>query len=1163
MTEFVHLHNHTDYSLLDGAMKIDDMVSKAKSLGMSSIAITDHGNMFGALNFYEKCREKEIKPIVGCEFYMAEGSRKVKSGTEFGNKYYHLILLAKDNTGYRNLMKLNSTSYIDGYYYKPRIDFEVLEQYHEGLVCSSACIAGVVPKLIINGKLDEAAAMAMKFNDIFGKGNYFLELQDHGIPEEKISNRGLIEISKKTGIPVIATNDIHYLNREHASAQEILICIGTQKTINDPNRMTFYNDEFYMKSPDEMAALFPYAPEAISNTKLIEEMCNLVIDFPGAKFPIFEIPPEFPTQGDYLRHLTYEGLKQRYPVITDEIKQRVEYELDTIINMKFPGYFLIVADFINWSKDHGIPVGPGRGSGAGSIVAYCLKITDIDPLKYDLLFERFLNIERVSLPDFDVDFANEGRQQVIDYVTRKYGAEKVGQIITFGTLKAKAVIKDVARVLEIPFAESNDIAKLIPDMPHKKASLATMLGEVEKYRNDPELSVFPELTGIPKLIAIKEKGGVYERLFKESKYLENMARHASLHAAGIVIGEQELSEYVPLFKGTKDDKANSVATQYTMDKIEQCGLVKMDFLGLKTLDVIKHSEELIRKRVPDFDSSTIPMDDKKTYAMLSSGKSAAVFQFESMGMQKVLREAKPTCIEDLIALNALFRPGPMENIPKFCSCKNGKDKITYPHPDLEPVLKNTYGVIVYQEQVMKVAQIIGGFSLGNADILRRNMSKKKEDKLLAQKKEFLEGAEAKGYSKELAQKIFDDLIPFSRYGFNKSHAAAYSVVAYRTAYLKCHYPAEFMAANLTNEIGNPDHFKMYLAEAKAMKLKVLPPTINVSEKFFTVDQGKIVYGIQGIKDTGDAVVDEILRARKDGPFKNFDDFLKRVDLRILNKRVVDSLIKAGVFDELEPNRAKLAYNAERLADYYAAEQEKEKMGMISLFGDDDVAMQPMAMEDVADWDLKEKLAFEKERLGFYVSGHPLDKYKKAYQKYVTLPMNNLKLAVKGRKYVIIGLVKNIRNIITKKKTAMGVVTIETFDGDLDIVIFEKQWKVAHPLITEDKAMAFIGQVDMRNPDSPQLRCDEVKEIDDLVKSQVGHSSVHLVLEEPWNSQQLNKLREFMLDHEGNCQVFLHLPLRLYDKEIIVKANHLIKVKSDFEIPEDSELKTIVSDIWTE
>ena len=1160
MTEFVHLHNHTDYSLLDGAMKIDDMVAKAKGLGMSSIAITDHGNMFGALNFYEKCRENGIKPIVGCEFYMAEGSRKIKTGTEFGNKYYHLILLAKDNTGYRNLMKLNSTAYIDGYYYKPRIDFEVLEQHHEGLVCSSACIAGVVPKLIINGKLDDAEAMAMRFSDIFGRGNYFLELQDHGIPEEKVSNKGLIEISRRTGIPLIATNDIHYLNREHSTAQELLICIGTQKTINSPGRLTFYNDQFYMKSPDEMAALFPYAPEAIRNTKLIEEMCNLEIEFPGPRFPIFEIPAEFPTQGDYLRHLTYEGLKKRYPVITDEIRQRVEYELNTIIDMEFPGYFLVVADFINWSKDHGIPVGPGRGSGAGSIVAYCMKITDIDPLKYDLLFERFLNKDRVSLPDFDVDFANEGRQQVIDYVTKKYGEEKVGQIITFGTLKAKAVIKDVARVLEIPFAESNEIVKLIPDMPHKKASLASMLGEVEKFRQDPELCKVPELVGIPELMAIREKGGVYERLFKESKYLENMNRHSSLHAAGIVIGEKELSEYVPLFKGTKDDKANSVATQYTMDKIENCGLVKMDFLGLKTLDVIKHCEELIRKKEPDFDAGTIPMDDRKTYQMLSAGKSTAVFQFESPGMQKVLKEAKPTCIEDLIALNALFRPGPMDNIPKFCSCKNGKEKITYPHPDLEPVLRNTYGVIVYQEQVMKVAQIIGGFSLGNADILRRNMSKKKVDKLLAQEKEFLEGAQRKGYDVNLAKKIFDDLIPFSRYGFNKSHAAAYSVVAYRTAYLKCHYPAEFMAANLTNEIGSPDHFKMYLDETKAMRLKILPPTINVSEKFFTVDQGKIVYGIQGIKDTGDAVVDEIVRARAaGGPFRSFDDFLKRVDLRVLNKRVIDSLIKAGVFDELEPNRAKLACNAERLIDYHSSEQEKEKMGMISLFGDDEEAMQPMPMEEVPDWDMREKLAFEKERLGFYVSGHPLDKYKHYYQKYVTLPMNDIKNATPGRKYVIIGLVKNIRNILTKSNASMGVVTIETFDGDLDIVLFSQKWKEYQGMVAMDAALAFTGQIDLRGQ-NPQLRCEEVHEIKDL-SAHSSSSQVHIRLGNSFTEQQLQKLREYMLDHEGSCSVFLHI--QDSGKETVVLATHQIKVSGDFNVPEESELHQFITDIWKE
>ena len=724
--------------------------------------------------------------------------------------------------------------------------------------------------------------------------------------------------------------------------------------------------------------------------------------------------------------------------------------------------------------------------------------------------------------------------------------DRVGQIATFGTLKAKAVVKDVARVLDIPFDESNRITKFILDVLPDEAKAEHVTSLLEwSIRVSPELQ------------ETRARGGVYEELFDVSLRLENLSRHVSTHACGVVIGQTPLKNYVPLYK---DPKSGGISTQYTMNNLERCGLVKMDFLGLKTLDVIKHTEELIRKRGIEFDVRSIPMDDKKTYQMMSEGKSIAVFQFESIGMQKVLKDAKPTSIEDLIALNALFRPGPIKYIPQFCNCKNGKEKIHYPHPDLEPLLKNTYGVIVYQEQVMKVAQIIGDFSLGNADILRRNMSKKKVDKLLAQKTEFMEGAKKNGYSVEIAEKIFKDLEAFAGYGFNKSHAAAYSVLAYRTAYLKCHYPAEFMAANLTNEIGNPDHFKMYLEETKAMKLKILPPTINVSEKFFTVDKGKIVYGIQGIKDTGDAVVDEVLKTRKDGPFKSFDDFLKRVDLRVLNKRVVDSLIKAGVFDELEPNRAKLAYNAERLIDYYAAEQEKEKMGMISLFGDDDVAMQPLAMEDVPDWELKEKLAFEKERLGFYVSGHPLDKYKRIYNKYVTLPMNDLKHATPGRKYVIIGLVKEIRNIITKNKSAMGVVTIETFDGDLPVVFFSKPWADYQPLIAEDKALAFTGQIDLRNIDSPQLRGEKVEEIDEI-KTHSSFSQVHIVIEEPFSEMQLEKLKEYMIDHEGGCSVFLHI--KGSDNETVVQVNHLIKVKGDFDVPEESELRQFITDIWKE
>lgn len=1157
MSDFVHLHNHTDYSLLDGALKIDDMVNRAVEFGMKSIAITDHGNMFGAINFYNKCRKAGIKPIVGCEFYEAEGSRKIKSGTEFGNKYYHLILLAKDYTGYRNLMKLCSTAYVDGFYYKPRIDMEVLEKYHEGLICSSACIAGSVPRLIINNKQDEALKKAMMYRDLFGKENYFLELQDHGIPEERISNRGLIEISRRTGIPLIATNDIHYLNRENASAQEVLICIGTQKTINDTNRMTFYNNEFYMKSPEEMIRLFADVPEAISNTKLIEEMTDLTINFPGAKLPDFEIPPQFESQTDYMKHIVYEGAKKRYSDLTPDILKRIEYELDTIIKLKFVGYFLIVWDFINYAKEHDIPVGPGRGSGAGSIVAYCMRITDIDPLKYGLLFERFLNTERVSLPDFDVDFANEGRQEVIDYVTRKYGAEKVGQIITFGTLKPKAVIKDVARVLGLSFNDSQEIVNLIPDKADRDMSIASLLGEVAKFREDPEKKEKPELAGIPELIELKNRGGVYERLFNEAKYLENMSRNTSLHAAGIVIGQTELSDYVPLYKGTKDDKANSIATQFTMDKLEDCGLVKMDFLGLKTLDVIKNCEILIRKREKDFSAENIPDDDPETFEMLSAGKSAAVFQFESAGMQQILKDAKPTCIEDLIALNALYRPGPMENIPQFCNCKNGKEKIKYPHIDLEPILKSTYGVIVYQEQVMQVVQKIGGFSLGKADILRRYMSKKKIKEMEKMKDEFIPGAKERGYDEKLATDIFDLLIPFSKYGFNKSHAAAYSVVAYKTAYLKKHYPAEFMAANLTNEIGNPDNFKLYLGEVRNMGIKMLPPNINISDKYFSVNKGQIIYGIQGIKNTGGAVVEEIIHKRNTGgPFKSFCDFLKRVDLRIVNKRVLDSLIKAGLFDSLDKNRAKLAMNADALSDYFSEEQEKEKMGMMSLFGEDDSSMQPPAMEEIPDWDIKERLEYEKERLGFYASGHPMDKYRSEYDKYTTLDMLNLERAPLGRNYTVIGMVKEIKIFTTKKSHEnMASVTLSTFDADLNTVIFPKLWKEIYGNIAEGKVLAFTGKLD-KSRDMLQLICEKVQETKELGNH--AYNQVHISLNSSFTEENLVSLREFLLDRSGHCSVFLHL-----NRNTVIRATNQLRVQEDLSVPENSVLSEFIDDIWKE
>ncbi|HPC71927.1 MAG TPA: DNA polymerase III subunit alpha, partial [Treponema sp.] len=812
MTDFVHLHVHSDYSLLDGAASVKSLISKAKALGMKHLALTDHGNMFGALKFYKECKAAEINPIIGSEFYMTSGSRFDKKGSETGNAYHHLVLLATNEQGYRNLMKLSSLSYTEGFYYKPRIDEELLVRYHEGLIGLSACLGGEIPSLLLEGKAEEALSRARHLRDILGDDNFYLELQDHGLPEQKKVNPLLIELSKRTGIPLVATNDIHYLDKEDSVAQDILLCISTNKKRNELSRMRFETSEFYLKSGDEMAALFPDTPEAILNTVRIAERCHTSIPLPGPMLPDFELPPPFTNGADYIRHLTYEGLKKRYPEITEEIKKRADYELDIIIKMDFVGYFLIVADFINWAKEHDIPVGPGRGSGAGSIVAYAMRITDIDPLKYNLLFERFLNPERVSMPDFDVDFCFERRGEVIDYVTQKYGRERVGQIITFGTLKAKAVIKDVARALDISLEESNRIAKLIPEDP--KMTLA------KAFEQEPELA---KLAEDPR----------YQELFAIAKRLENKNRHSSLHAAGIVIGKTELTDYVPLYR---DAKTGTVATQFTMDQIEECGLVKMDFLGLKTLTLIKNTQDLIRKRGGEyahFDADSVSETDPATYKLLGEGQSTCVFQFESSGMQSILKQAKPNKIEDLIALNALYRPGPMAYIPQFVDSKWGRRPIEYPDPCLESILKETYGVIVYQEQVMQVAQIIGGYSLGQADLLRRAMGKKKPEVMVKEKARFIEGAKKKGFSEADADRIFEILVPFAGYGFNKSHAAAYSVVAYRTAYLKANFPAEFMAANLTNEITSTDKLPEYIDEARRMGITIEPPDINRSEKYFT------------------------------------------------------------------------------------------------------------------------------------------------------------------------------------------------------------------------------------------------------------------------------------------------------------------------------------------
>ena len=1136
--DFVHLHNHSDYSLLDGAASLERLIEKAKSFQMKHLALTDHGNMFGVLKFYQLCKKQGINPIIGSEFYMSPGSRHIKTGTESGNKYYHLVLLAMNEAGYKNLMKLSSLSYTEGFYYKPRIDQELLELYHEGLICTSACIAGEIPSLIIQGNEEEAARRAGFFQDLFGKGNFYLELQDHGIPDQRVANRGILSIAKRLDIPLIATNDIHYVDREDAVAQDILVCIGTGKKKSELKRLHFEEQEFYMKSPSEMARIFAEVPEALTRTVEVAEKCQLTIPLPGPQLPDYQIPQEFPSPEAYLRYLAYEGLTNRYPKITEELKKRLDYELDTIIRMKFTGYFLIVWDFIHFARSRGIPVGPGRGSGAGSLVAYCLQITDIDPLKYGLLFERFLNPERVSMPDFDIDFCFERRQEVIEYVTEKYGKDRVGQIITFGTLKAKAVLKDVARVLDIPFAESNEIAKWIPE--GHKMTLSRALEEEEKLRQ------------------LVQKGPIYQELIDTSLKLEGLSRHASTHAAGIVIGKSPLTDYVPLYR---DPKTGAISTQYTMEQLEACGLVKMDFLGLKTLTLIENTVKLIRKRVPDFDIEKIPENDPATFKLLGEGKSACVFQFESQGMQSILKRAKPESIQDLIALNALYRPGPMQFIDQFIDAKWGRVPVQYPLPELEPVLKETYGVIVYQEQVMEIARIVGGYSLGQADILRRAMGKKKPEEMAKQKKSFIEGAIARGYSAKKADEIFELLVPFAGYGFNKSHAAAYSVLAYKTAYLKANFPAEFMAANLTNEINDTDKLAEYIGETRKMGIDILPPDINVSEKYFSVVNGKILYGLLGMKNMGTNAAEEILRARSGGgPFRSFLDFLDRVDLKIVNRKVLETGIQCGLFDSLYPNRATLLANLEGMVAFAEKKKESQSYGQASLFGASTEEFPEPQWEAAPDWPEREKLRFEREILGFYFSGHPLEPYRTAWEKSVTIDLEHPTRASKDTTHRLLGIIKNIRTVPTKTGKKMAFALLEDFAGSIELVIFTSVLEQYGHKLQEDAIVGVVGRIDLSR-DRPSFIVEEVKEPDMLENKEI--SELHIALNGSLcNEEDFYQLRSFIIEHPGPCSVYLHFrDPGNGESERIIRASAQLKVSGKREIQLQLQELPGVEEVW--
>ena len=1110
--------------MLDGAASIPSLVRKASACGMRHLAVTDHGSMFGAMEFSKACRESGLEPLIGSEVYVAEGSRHDKNASEKRERNSHLVLLARNEAGYRNLMKLSSLAYTEGFYYKPRVDDELLAEHREGVIALSACMMGVIPRLILDGQAERATAKALEYRDVYGPEGFFLELQDHGIPEQRQINAALVDMSRRTGIPLVATNDVHYMDREDARAQDILICIGTGKKLNDGKRLKFEHPEFYFKTLDEMRSLFGEVPESLSNTIRVAEQCSLQIPQPGAQFPEYQVP-EGHTKDSYLAELAREGLGRRYAEITPEMEERLRYELGVIGSMGFTGYFLIVWDFIRFAREQGIPVGPGRGSGAGSLAAYSLRITDIDPFRYGLLFERFLNPERISLPDFDIDFCFERRGEVIDYVTRKYGTDRVAQIITFGTLGARAVIRDVARVLDIPYGEADQIAKLVPSGP--KVTLE------DAFRLE---SGFEE---------VRRRGQAHETLLETARRLEGLNRHASTHAAGIVIGQQELTHYVPLYR---DAKTGMILTQYSMEHLEKCGLVKMDFLGLKTLTLIENTVDLVRRRKPGFDIALVPLDDRKTYGMLGEGKSTCVFQFESSGMQGVLKQAKPSRIEDLIALNALYRPGPMENIDQFIRGKHDPATTSYLFPELESVLAETYGVIVYQEQVLQIARVVAGYSLGQADILRKAMGKKEPSVMAKEKERFVGGAVKKGYARKMAEEIFEKLVPFAGYGFNKSHAAAYAMLAYQTAYLKANYPAEFMAANLTNELSSTDKLAEYIDEARGMGLEVLPPDVNLSEGEFTVSEGRIVYGLLGIKNVGSSAVEQILLRRSaGGAFSSAVDLFDRVDLHAVNRKVVETLVLCGALDSLQPNRAMLYHNLERLLNLASARRENLQSGQAMLF--DALAAAEIApdvrLEEVPDWPRQKKLGDEKQHLGFFVSGHPLDELRGIVEHYATLRTSELGTVRQGRVYTFVGVVRDVREILTKNGQRMAFVNLEDFDGTLEVVVFPSIYDKYRDSVKAEAILAVVGKADTSRGE-PKLVADELMSPEQLRERRV--SSVHARIEAEFLPEEsLLQLREFLIDRRGSCAFYIHLRGSDGGPEVVVRASPQMSIMPDDDV----------------
>ena len=1066
---FTHLHVHTEYSLLDGSSKIEELVARAKELGMDSLAITDHGVMYGVVAFYKAAKAAGIKPILGSEVYVSPGSRFDREPGGGQERYYHLVLLAENDTGYHNLMKIVSKGFVDGFYYRPRVDYEILEQYHEGVIALSACLAGEVPRYLERGLYDQAREAALRYEKIFGKGNFFLELQDHGIPAQKMVNQGLLRLSRELGIDLVATNDIHYTYDSDVDAHDILLCIQTGKKVADENRMRYEGGQYYCKSEEEMRRLFPYAQEAIDNTQKIADRCNVEIELGVTTLPENQVPEGYDSWS-YLNHLCEEGMRKRYPQDDGALKKRLDYELDVIHTMGYVDYFLIVWDFIHFAKSHGISVGPGRGSAAGSIVAYCLEITDIDPIRYNLLFERFLNPERVSMPDIDVDFCFERRQEVIDYVVEKYGKDQVVQIVTFGTFAARGVVRDVGRVLDLPYAKCDSIAKMIP--------------------KDLGITLDKALKSSPDLRNAYETDEEVRYLIDMSKRLEGLPRHTSMHAAGVVISRTNVDEYVPLSRGAD----GTITTQFTMTELEELGLLKMDFLGLRTLTVIQNAVDQAEKNHQvKLDLNAIDYNDPNVMDMIGSGKDEGVFQLESGGMKSFMKELKPRTLEDIIAGISLYRPGPMDFIPKYLKGKNDPSSITYDCPQMEPILEPTYGCIVYQEQVMQIVRDLAGYTMGRSDLVRRAMSKKKASVMEKERQNFVygnpeegvKGCIANGIDEKTANHIYDEMIDFAKYAFNKSHAACYAVVSYQTAYLKYYYPQEFMAALLTSVLDNTTKISEYILTCRQMGISILPPDINEGVSGFSVSGENIRYGLSAIRSIGRNVVEAIVRERdRNGPFVTLDDFVSRMSGKEINKKTVENFIKAGAMDSLPGNRRQKLLVMPEMMEQKSREKKTAMEGQLSLFefaAEEDKRNFQISMPRVEEFPREEMLAMEKEVLGVYVSGHPLEEYEEGWRKNITAmttdfivdPDTDEAKVADGQMVTVGGMVSERTIKITKTGKNMAFVTLEDLVGSVEVLVFPKDFEANRDLLTEDAKLFIRGRVSLGDEPAGKLICQQV------------------------------------------------------------------------------------------